>query len=107
LAKKPDRFAPQDAHIRVIKALRYFDGQFVRMDIFTDYLNDQLPLGDLEQALINLRDVEWVENTWHRERGSSYKLSGEGLNFARKRSFPVMSVGEREEFIGLQITGRL
>jgi len=93
-------FFPSKIQIDCIKGLRLVDRQALTVSELAKVLahhemdTSDYPRSDVEQALQGLQEVEWVKAGWNHNLERTYSLSGNGLNYARKRRYTVLPIEE-------------
>lgn len=93
-------FFPSKIQIDCVKGLRLLDrkaltvGELAKILAHHEMDTSDYPRSDLEQALQRLQAVEWVKVGWNHNLEPTYSLSGNGLDYARKRRYTVLPIEE-------------
>lgn len=83
---------PRPLHDHCIRALRFKDNAYQSVDDIAAHLagiGGAPPKSDIEQALAELVEHEWVSNRLNMRTGWEYRLIGGGVVYARECGYPV------------------
>jgi hypothetical protein len=89
-------FFPSKIQIDCVKGLRLVDRKALTVSELAKILahhemdTPDYPRSDVEQALQGLQEVDWVKAGWNHNLDRTYSLSGNGLDYARKRRYTVL-----------------
>lgn len=88
-APAPRPFEPSSLQSDCIRALRYYDDEWVTPDMLFARLPPGTPRADVRHAIEELVGIGWVGDRHYGYGGVEYRLKLPGLKFAQAQSFPV------------------
>jgi hypothetical protein len=93
VARKPQPsqqpFKPSALQIECIRAMRFFDDEWVPLEHLANDVGADTARADVRQALESLTAANWASAQYNYLHGLTYRLKGRGIDFAREQKFPV------------------